>query len=362
MTTNDSPHLGPAARLQPGDVLGGRWTIEEKMTRSADGTGGAFSVPYLARDQRGDFGFVKAMDFHEGLTSDDPATEIQRMTEAFNFERGVLEYCQRHRLSRVIELVDSGVHRPDSGGVADVVQYLVFEVAQGDIRAYIANERIWERAVALRTIHGVAAALQQLHRVRVAHQDVKPSNILLFENDAAKLADMGRAFRVDATSPHEDIHVAGDTTYAPPERLYDDGADSWDERRAACDMYLLGSLIVFVLTRGLSMSALLFAYMDDEHHHEQWEGSYEEVLPYVTDAFDRLMSYLSSILDDDYVAELSVHIRQLCHPDIKQRGHPVNIRRQFDQYSLERFVSIFDRLASQAEVSLKRHANLRKRQ
>ena len=63
-------------------------------------------------------------------------------------------------------------------------------------------------------------------------------------------------------------------TYAPPERLYDDGADSWDERRAACDMYLLGNLIVFVLTRGLSMTALLFAYMDNEHHHERWAGPY----------------------------------------------------------------------------------------
>ena len=88
MTTSNAPDVGPAEKLQPGDVLGGRWTIENRMTRSKDGTGGAFSVPYLARDHRGNFGFVKAMDFHAGLTSDDPATEIQRMTEAFNFERG----------------------------------------------------------------------------------------------------------------------------------------------------------------------------------------------------------------------------------------------------------------------------------
>ena len=332
------------------------------MTRNTHGTGGTFSVPYLARDNRGRPGFVKAMDFHEGLTATDPAAEIQRMTEAFNFERGVLEYCQRHRLSRVIELIDAGVHRADSGNVTDVVQYLVFEVAQGDIRAYIANERIWERAVALRTIHGVAAALQQLHRVRVAHQDVKPSNILMFEDDGTKLADLGRAFRADTTSPHHDIHVAGDKTYAPPERLYDDGALSWDERRAACDMYLLGNLIVFVLTRGVSMTALLSLYMEDEHHHERWTATYEEVLPYVTDAFDRILSHLSSLLDDDHVAELSVHIRQLCHPDITKRGHPTNIRQKFDQYSLERYVSTFDRLASQAEVSLKRRANLQRQQ
>ena len=167
---------------------------------------------------------------------------------------------------------------------------------------------------------------------------------------------------MDAGSPHQDIHVAGDTTYAPPERLYDDGADSWDERRAACDMYLLGNLVVFVLTRGLSLTALLFAYMDDEHHPNRWTGSYEGVLPYVTDAFDRVLSDVESLLDNDHVADLNVHLRQLCHPDITQRGHPINIRRKFDQYSLERYVSIFDRLARLAEVSLKRHAPLRKGQ
>ena len=332
------------------------------MTRNTHGTGGMFSVPYLARDNQGRLGFVKAMDFHKGLTADDPAAEIQRMTETFNFERGVLEYCQRQRLSRVIELIDAGVHRADSGNVADVVQYLVFEVAQGDIRAYIANERIWERAVALRTIHGVAAALQQLHRVQVAHQDVKPSNILMFENDGTKLADLGRAFRADATSPHQNFQVAGDKTYAPPERLYNDRAQSWDERRAACDMYLLGNLIVFVLTRGMSMTALLSLYMEDEHRHGRWTGTYEEVQPYVTDAFDRILFQLSSLLDDDHVSELSVHIRQLCHPDVTKRGHPTNIRRKYDQYSLERYVSIFDRLASQAEVSLKRRANLQRQE
>ena len=181
MATESNPPLGPAAKLKRGDSLGERWTIDRKMTRNAHGTGGTFSVAYLATDSHGNFGFVKAMDFHQGLRAPNPAGEIQLMTEAFNFEKGVLEYCQGHRLSRVVQLIDSGVHRPDPGDVADVVQYLVFEVAQGDIRAYIANERIWERAVALRTIHGVAAALQQLQpgpnrpsrRKALQHLDVR---------------------------------------------------------------------------------------------------------------------------------------------------------------------------------------------
>ena len=349
---------GPAAKLQPGDVLGERWIIQERTTPSMHSTGGWFSATYSAKDKQGNFGFVKAMDFHEGLDSKDPAKAIEEMTQSFIFERDVLEYCKEHRLSRVIKIIEWGVHRPKPNDLASVVQYLVFEPAQGDIRAFIANSQIWERALALRTIHGVAAALQQLHRVRVAHQDVKPSNILMFEDGKSKLADLGRAFRAGVSSPHQNFRVAGDKTYAPPEGLYGDRAVSWDKRRAACDMYLLGSLIVFILTRGSSLTGLLFSYMDDDHHPRQWKGSYEEVLPYVTDAFDRVLLRVKSLIDNDYVSELNTHIRQLCHPDIMKRGHPINIGRGHNQYSLERYVSIFDRLASRAEFSLKRHGSL----
>ena len=356
----DNPPLGPAANLQRGDVLAGQWTITEKLPQRRHATGGTFSVSYLAVNQRGRSGFLKAMDFHQGLSSSDPAAEIQRMTEAFNFERGVLEYCQENRLSRVVDLIDSGVHRPNPDSLADVIQFLVFEVAQGDIRAFIANERIWERAVALRTVHGVAAALQQLHRIRVAHQDVKPSNILLFRNNGTKLADFGRAFMANNASPHQDIHVAGDTTYAPPERLYRDPVDSWEERRAACDMYLLGNVIVFMVTRGMSLTGLLFTYMNETHHPNNWSGTYKEVLPYVMDAFHRILNDLSASLDREYVLELHDHLEQLCHPCVERRGHPVNIRQGANQYSFERYVSIFDRLARRAEISLKRHTPLQR--
>ena len=56
------PDLDPAARLQRVDVLGGRWTIQERMTRSMHGTGGTYSVAYLARDRLGNVGFVTSSD------------------------------------------------------------------------------------------------------------------------------------------------------------------------------------------------------------------------------------------------------------------------------------------------------------
>jgi hypothetical protein len=35
-------------------------------------------------------------------------------------------------------------------------------------------------------------------------------------------------------------------------------------------------------------------------------------------------------------------VKQLCEPDPKLRGHPLNVFRKVDQYGVERFISQFD--------------------
>ena len=126
------------------------------------------------------------------------------------------------------------------------------------------------------------------------------------------------------------------------------------------EQLLLGNIIVFMVTQGMSLTGLLFAYMDETHHPNKWSGTYKEVLPYVIDAFHRVLHDLSTILDHEYVLELHDYLEQLCHPRVEKRGHPVSIQQGADQYSFERYVSIFDRLARSAEISLKRHTTLQR--
>jgi hypothetical protein len=51
--------------------------------------------------------------------------------------------------------------------------------------------------------------------------------------------------------------------------------------------------------------------------------------------------------------ELVSVVSQLCEPDPSLRGHPASRQTPANQYSLERYISIFDRLAYTAEIRLK---------
>ena len=72
----------------------------------------------------------------------------------------------------------------------------------------------------MRIIEQVAKALHAAHKVGLVHRDVKPSNILLDEDDFAYLIDFGiaRAARRDTADRHRqhDRHLG---QYMAPERL-----------------------------------------------------------------------------------------------------------------------------------------------
>ena len=280
------------------------------------------------------------------------------MTAAYNFERDVLEKCKSNRLSRIVRILDSGTLSPQGEDPSGVVQYLIFELANADIREFVTFRKTFETAWTLRIMHQAAAALQQLHSVEIAHQDIKPSNVLIFESNHAKLADLGRASDRHSTSPHDELACAGDLTYAPPELLYGYVPQDWRIRRLGCDMYLLGSLVVFFCA-GVSMTHLLLKRLDKEHSYSKWGGTYSEVLPYLQQVFTEIIRELREKIRTGFADEVAECVKQLCNPDPDRRGHPKSIESSGNQYSLERYVSIFDRLARKAEWSLTRKAPIR---
>ncbi len=97
-----------------------------------------------------------------------------------------------------------------------------------------------ERAV--RIIGQVATALRAAHKVGLVHRDVKPSNILIDEDDFAYLIDFGIARGADQTGLTGTGAMIGSWHYMAPERL---GAREADARS---DIYALACVLYECLT------------------------------------------------------------------------------------------------------------------
>src|SRR6185437_771443 len=209
--------ITPAQRLL-GMTLPRGWQVTEKLSKQVEQSGGYFSQGYIVqRIEDGKKGFLKALDYALILRDDDPAKVMAFQTRAFLFEREILRVCRDNRMDRVIEVIDEGSVRPEGGGPSDVVQYLIFELADGDARRQADVSKRYDAAWALRALHHVATGLNQLDGQRIAHQDLNPSNVLTFGNELSKVGDLGRAASFGVAAPHDDEPIAGNLTYAPPE-------------------------------------------------------------------------------------------------------------------------------------------------
>ncbi len=226
------------------------WTVGQRLiVRGA--SRGIFSAGYQVKNEQGRTAFLKAIDFYEAGFQPDPARALEPLIETFNFERDVLAMCKDKNLDRVVRYITDG--KVMLNGHA--VQYLILELADRDIRGQIDLLRRVDLAWQLRALHHIATVIKQLHGLRIAHQDLKPANVLVF-GDTVKVGDLGKASHPDYSPPHDDEDLPGDRSYSPPELLYDHRLPDWKRRRFGADLYLLGSMIVFMFTRA-SMTALI---------------------------------------------------------------------------------------------------------
>lgn len=321
-----------------GLTLANGWRVTRQLGKNPSGSGGTFSRGYIV-EKSGRAGFLKAFDFWPAFQPGvDTASMIQVLTTAYNYEREILSLCGEKRLSKVVLAIDSGSVRIAGMPAMDgTVFYLIFEMAVGDVRVQMsittASDALW----CMRALRDATLGLWQVHKELIAHQDMKPSNVLTYDGPTFKIADFGRSSRKGSQSPHDGMTIAGDGTYAPPELLYGHAHADFAPRRFGCDLYMLGNLAAFLFT-GVNMTSQLLSHLDPQHHPANWSGNYQQVLPYLQNAFAKVLLDLEASTDQSVRGEVVCLVRELCEPDVQRRGHPKNISRN-NQYSLERYVS-----------------------
>ena len=346
------PELNPAESLLAKPRLSCGWTVIEKVPKTTAATGGNFSVGYIVVHKSGKEGFLKALDFSKAMNQPNSTMVLQNMTTAFNYEKKLLEECKASNLDRVAVSLDDGQIPAGELHTTLPVPYLIFELADGDIRNKLDITGYFDLAFSLRALHHCATGINQLHSRKIAHQDLKPSNVLFFNESGCRVADLGTSAQEHTVAPFDDSMIAGDPAYAPPELLYREISSDWRVRRLACDLYHLGSLAAFFFTR-VGMTAMWLQRLDPSFRPNRWGQSYRDVLPYVRNACDLAIQDIAELVPRRIRDRLVEPVRQLCEPDPILRGHPKNKAPHSNPYSLERYVTRFDLLAHIAEWQMR---------
>ena len=357
-----------SANPPPWNLIGkhtkGGWEIIEQLQRprsvgAEDLTGSCFSIGYIAK-KNGKEAFLKVLDLKSLLTMAPAGQLMKRLSEMsknHQFECDILNICSG--MDRVIKILESGeLPPPPEMPIPIPIPYILLELAHGDARKFVVRSNKIDDAWRLKVLHNIAVGLQQLHEKQIAHQDLKPSNVLIFEGSVgAKIGDLGRASIQGSEALHDKFSIAGDPNYAPPEQVFGLVPEEWVDRRESCDLYHLGTLATFLFA-GLTPTEYYLNELPKEISPSAWYGkagtskaAYENALPVLTKTFTNFVDVIKNDFPLWARDELVQIVINSCNPDYKKRGDPSARKR--NQIGIETFISRFDRLSKHAKVKLK---------
>jgi eukaryotic-like serine/threonine-protein kinase len=217
-----------------GTVIGGRYRLDAEIGR------GGMSTVYRAFDTVLERPVaVKLM--HREIAADSDQLERFRR-EA----RSVAQLSHPH----IVTVIDAGEAsspegEPHAAGTGDAAgtPYIVFEyVAGSTLKDAIRHDGPLEIPQALAYAIEIARALGAAHERHIVHRDVKPHNVLISEEGAAKITDFGIARTLTEEGLTMAGRVLGTTDYVSPEQALGQPVTGQS------DLYSLGVVLFEMLT------------------------------------------------------------------------------------------------------------------
>ena len=216
-----------------GTLVGGRYRLDARIGR------GGMSTVYRA------FDVVLERPVAVKLMHREIAADSDQLERFRREARSVAQLSHPH----VVTVIDAGEEQaaPDTdegsanGGVG--TPYIVFEYVQGEtLKDVIRREGPLEITQALAYAIEIARALGAAHEHQIVHRDVKPHNVLIGEEGAAKITDFGIARSLSEEALTMAGRVLGTTDYVSPEQALG------HQVTGQSDLYSLGVVLYEMLT------------------------------------------------------------------------------------------------------------------
>jgi len=201
-------------------VLSSRYVLVRRLAE------GGTSMLYLARDKFSANAFVVLKCVHADLLRSDATREIARS------EFMVAKQLSHPALVNVYDI------RRDKG-----LEYLVMEYLPGDSLKNVLSRSRFDYGRSLSVMDELVGVLSYLHARGVVHSDVKPSNIIVGENNAIKLIDLANC-RQDKSIEAPGVVIKSEhffgysLDYSSPQVISDQPATASDDVFSlACVLY-----------------------------------------------------------------------------------------------------------------------------
>jgi serine/threonine protein kinase len=203
----------------------GKYEIKEQVGR------GSMGIVYKGYDPFADRDVAVKVALSENLNDKESGERYRKMFFNEAHTAGTL----RH--PNIVEILDAGA---DGGNC-----YIVMELIEGGntLKTYCHPNKLLPFELVIEIVFKCAKALDYAHRNGVIHRDIKPTNILIDDNQDVKIADFSIAHIMSAdTTNTMPMGFVGSPRYMSPEQVQEDVISN------QTDLFSLGIVMYELLT------------------------------------------------------------------------------------------------------------------